>query len=106
MHDAGVKMGEKLPDELARPSPAVQQGEKGEARKLAEEGWHQATIAAKGLADAAATIGGSISGNAHKAIEHNYGTEADRVAQGMSLQPLGQSVQRVEAISQGPVSGI
>lgn len=84
IHEGGKKLGESLPDELAKPSPAVEQGQKGEARKLAEEGWHQATIAAKGLADAAATVGSSISGNAHKAIEHNYGTEADRVAQGES----------------------
>jgi hypothetical protein len=85
VHEGGKKLGESLPDELAKPSPAVQEGEKGEVRKIAEEGWHQATIAAKGLADAAATIGGSISSNAHKAIEHNYGTEADRVAQGVYL---------------------
>jgi hypothetical protein len=52
---------------------------------LAEEGWTQATVAAKGLATAATTVAGAVSQSAHRAVEHNYGKEADGVAQGKYL---------------------
>jgi hypothetical protein len=65
------KLGEPTPEHL-----------KGDVRKIAEEGWEQVTIAAKGIANAAGLVGTSVSENTHRAIAHNFGSETDRVAQG------------------------
>lgn len=82
IHDAGRAIGEKLPDGIARPSQPVNEADKSEFRKLAEETWSEVTVAAKGIAQGATTVGRSISENVHKAVEHNYGKQADNVAQG------------------------
>lgn len=81
VHDAGKKVANQLPDSVVQPTPEEQ---KGDIRKLAETGWQQATFAAKGFAAAASTVAGAVSQNAHRAVEHNYGKEADSVAQGRS----------------------
>jgi hypothetical protein len=87
IHDAGVKIGQQLPDSIAKPATG-DTGEKGEFRKLAEDGWTQISIAAKGIASAAGTVAGSVSENAHKAVEHNFGKQAEKVAQGeLSISP-------------------
>lgn len=85
VHEAGRELGQKLPEEL-RPAPksattTTSQAEKGELQKLAEEGWEQSKIAAQGIAAAAITVGKSLSDNTHRAVEHNFGKESDRVAQ-------------------------
>lgn len=80
-HEAGKKLGEQLPDSIAKPA-LNDNGEKSEFRKLAEDAWAQTTIAAKGIASAAGTVAGSVSTNAHKAVEHNFGKQAEKVAQG------------------------
>lgn len=84
VHDAGKKAAQHLPESVTNLTEPVPQGEKGEFRKFAEEGWQQATFAAKGFASAATTVAGAVSQNAHRAVEHNYGKEADNVAQGES----------------------
>lgn len=84
VHDAGAKAADHLPESVTKLTDPVPEGEKGEFRKLAEDGWQQATFAAKGLAAAATTVAGAVSQNAHRAVEHNYGKEADGVAQGQS----------------------
>ncbi|WVF66439.1 hypothetical protein IAT40_001179 [Kwoniella sp. CBS 6097] len=81
IHDTGKSIGEKLPDSLAKKSEPVKEEDKSDFRKLAEGGWEQVTIAAKGVAEAATTVGGAISGSAHRAVEHNFGKEAEGVAQ-------------------------
>lgn len=81
-HEAGKEVSAELPQgiqNLAQPTP---EHEKSDIRKMADEGWEQVTIAAKGIAGAAGTIGSSLSVNAHRAVEHNFGKETDRVAQG------------------------
>lgn len=84
LHEQGKKLGAQLPDSIVKPASAAptSDADKGELRKVAEEGWNQLTIAAKGLASAAGTVAGSVSGSAHKAVEHNFGKQADKVAQG------------------------
>jgi hypothetical protein len=82
IHDAGVKVGQALPDSIAKVADPVPEGQKGDLRKMAESNWQQITLAAKGVAQAATTVVGAVSENAHKAIEHNFGKEADKVAQG------------------------
>jgi len=86
VHEGGKKLGAQLPDSIVKPASAAPtpEADKGELRKVAEEGWNQLTIAAKGLASAAGTVAGSVSGSAHKAVEHNFGKQADKVAQGES----------------------
>jgi hypothetical protein len=74
-----------LPESIQRLADPVPEQDKGELRKLAETGWTQATFAAKGLVGAATTIAGAVSQNAHRAVEHNFGKEADGVAQGRCL---------------------
>jgi hypothetical protein len=71
-----------LPDSIAKPASPVPESEKSDFRKIAEGGWEQVTIAAKGVGQAAVTVGTAVSGSAHKAVEHNFGKEAEGVAQG------------------------
>ena len=56
--------------------------DKSDLRKIAEDGWTQVTIAAKGIASAAVTVGTAASESAHRAVENNFGKEHDKVAQG------------------------
>ncbi|WVR03349.1 hypothetical protein IAU60_000340 [Kwoniella sp. DSM 27419] len=86
VHDTGKSIGRSLPDSIAKAAEPVKEEDKSEFRKMAEEGWQQVTIAAKGFAGAATTVGGAISGSAHRAVEHNFGKEAEGVA-----QDLGQT---------------
>ncbi|WWC58021.1 uncharacterized protein I303_100556 [Kwoniella dejecticola CBS 10117] len=81
VHDAAKSVGEKLPDSIAKSSEPVKEEDKGQYRKMAEEGWEQITIAAKGIAGAAMTVGSAASQSAHRAVEHNFGKEAEGVAQ-------------------------
>lgn len=85
VHDAGKSAAGYMPESVQKLGEPVPEQDKGEFRKLAEDGWTQATFAAKGIASAATTVAGAVSQNAHRAVEHNYGKEADAVAQGMSL---------------------
>lgn len=82
VHNAGARVAEHLPESVTKLAEPVPEGEKGDFRKLAEQGWQQATFAAKGVATAATTVAGAVSQNAHRAVEHNYGKEADSVAHG------------------------
>lgn len=82
IHEGGQKVGAQLPDSIARPATQPAEGDKSDFRKLAEEGWTQVSIAAKGIASATVTVAGSVSENAHRAVEHNFGRQADKVAQG------------------------
>jgi hypothetical protein len=84
VHDTAQKSAHYLPESVQRLGDPVPEQDKGELRKLAETGWTQATFAAKGLVGAATTIAGAVSQNAHRAVEHNFGKEADGVAQGRS----------------------
>ncbi|WWD05932.1 hypothetical protein V865_004017 [Kwoniella europaea PYCC6329] len=81
VHETAKSVGEKLPDSIAKSSESVKEEDKGQFRKLAEEGWEQVTIAAKGIAGAAITVGSAASQSAHRAVEHNFGKEAEGVAQ-------------------------
>jgi len=82
VHDKAQQNAHYLPESVQRLGDPVAEQDKGELRKLAETGWTQATFAAKGLVGAATTIAGAVSQNAHRAVEHNFGKEADGVAQG------------------------
>ncbi|KAK8845398.1 hypothetical protein IAR55_006111 [Kwoniella newhampshirensis] len=81
IHEGGKKLGGYLPDSIAKSAEPVPEGDKSDFRKMAEGGWEQVTIAAKGIASAATTVGGAVSVSAHKAVEHNFGKEAEGVAQ-------------------------
>ncbi|WVQ80422.1 hypothetical protein IAT38_002527 [Cryptococcus sp. DSM 104549] len=81
VHSGGATAGSYLPDSIAQPAQPVAQKDKSEFRKFAEDGWEQVSFAAKGVASAATTVGGALSGNSHKAVGHNFGPEADGVAQ-------------------------
>ncbi|WWD22344.1 hypothetical protein CI109_106835 [Kwoniella shandongensis] len=81
IHEGGKKLGSYLPDSIAKSAEPVPEADKSDFRKLAEGGWEQVTIAAKGIASAATTVGGAVSVSAHKAVEHNFGKEAENVAQ-------------------------
>ena len=85
VHDKAQQNAHYLPESIQRLGDPVAEQDKGELRKLAETGWTQATFAAKGLVGAATTIAGAVSQNAHRAVEHNFGKEADGVAQGRCL---------------------
>ena len=85
VHDTAKDAATHLPESIRKLADPVPQQDKGEFRKLAEDGWTQATVAAKGFASAATTVAGAVSQSAHRAIEHNYGKEADGVAQGEYL---------------------
>ncbi|KAK4683455.1 hypothetical protein P7C73_g6808, partial [Tremellales sp. Uapishka_1] len=91
IHSAGKAIGDQLPDSVAKPAEPVADADKTEIRRLAEDGWEQISLAAKGVANAAITVGGAVSENAHKAVEHNFGKKAESVAQdvGQSGQNLG-----------------
>jgi putative N-acetylmannosamine-6-phosphate epimerase len=82
MHEAGKSIGSRLPDAIVKPVQPVPEAEKTDLRKIAEGGWQQVAAAAKGVAGAAMVVGGAVSGTAHTAVEHNFGKEADVVAQG------------------------
>ena len=84
VHDAGAKAANQLPESVTSLTDPVPESEKGDLRKMAEEGWQQATLAAKGIASAATTVAGAVSQSTHRTVEHNYGKEADGVAQGQS----------------------
>ena len=84
IHEGGKKLGEALPDSITKPAEPVSEADKLDLRKMAEGGWEQVIIAAKGLANAAGTVAGSVSENTHKVVEHNFGKQADDVAQGES----------------------
>ncbi|KAL7418909.1 hypothetical protein Q5752_006593 [Cryptotrichosporon argae] len=81
IHDAGKAVGSALPDAIARPAEPVPEADKTAARKAAEGQWAQAAIAARGIAGAAVEVASAVSGSAHRAIEHNFGKEAEGVAQ-------------------------
>ncbi|WWC85718.1 uncharacterized protein L201_000584 [Kwoniella dendrophila CBS 6074] len=81
IHDTAKSIGEKLPDSIAKKSEPIKEEDKSDFRKLAEDGWEQVTIAAKGIAGAATTVGTAVSQSAHRAVEHNFGKEAESVAQ-------------------------
>lgn len=85
IHEGGKKLGAQLPDSIAKPAEPVPQEQKGDLRKMAESNWQQITVAAQGIAQAATAVAGAVSDNAHRAIEHNFGKEADKVAQGEFL---------------------
>jgi hypothetical protein len=51
-------------------------------RKLADP------VPQQGLATAATTVAGAVSQSAHRAVEHNYGKEADGVAQGQYISHI------------------
>lgn len=87
VHAGGSAAAAYLPDSV-RPGQPVKEEEKSNFRKMAEEGWEQVGFAAKGVVEAASSVGGAISGDSHKAIEHNFGKEAESVAQGMLHQCL------------------
>ena len=89
VHNAGIKIGQSLPDYIAKAAEPVPEAQKGDLRKMAESNWQQITLAAKGVAQAATTVAGAVSENAHKAIEHNFGKEADKVALGEFLINIG-----------------
>lgn len=84
IHQAGKAIGTQLPDSIAKAADEPNEGEKSESRKMAEDGWQQVTVAAQGVVKAGMTVGGALSESAHKAVEHNFGKEADKVAQGES----------------------
>ncbi|WRT63619.1 uncharacterized protein IL334_000542 [Kwoniella shivajii] len=81
VHDTAKSIGASLPDSIAKKSEPVKEEDKTEFRKLAEDGWEQITIAAKGIAGAATTVGTALSQSSHRAVEHNFGKEAEGVAQ-------------------------
>ena len=85
--EAGQTVGEQLPDTIAKPAQPVREEDKSDLRKMAESGWEQVSIAAKGVASAGVTVGGALSESAHRAVEHNFGKEAESVAQGKSVHP-------------------
>ncbi|ORX33593.1 hypothetical protein BD324DRAFT_643887 [Kockovaella imperatae] len=80
IHEGGKKLGSHLPDSIAQAAKPVPDNEKTEFRHQAESAWEQAQIAAQGIASAAAGLATSVSENAHRAVDHNYGKEADSVA--------------------------
>ena len=84
VHDKAHDYAHYLPESVQKLGDPVAEQDKGDFRKLAETSWTQATFAAKGLASAATTIAGAVSQNAHRAVEHNFGKEADDVAKGGS----------------------
>lgn len=86
VHAGGSAAASYLPDSVRPGDQPVEEEEKSDFRKMAEEGWEQVGFAAKGVVEAASTVGGAISGNSHKAVEHNFGKEAEGVA-----QDIGQS---------------
>jgi hypothetical protein len=92
VHDTAAKAAVHLPESVRKLTDPVPEQDKGDLRKLAEQSWTQATFAAKGLANAATTIAGAVSQSTHRAVEHNFGKEADGVAQGQS--PLGAEDRR------------
>lgn len=83
VHAGGSAAASYLPDSVRPGDQPVEEEEKSDFRKMAEEGWEQVGFAAKGVVEAASTVGGAISGNSHKAVEHNFGKEAEGVAQGV-----------------------
>ncbi|ODN75920.1 hypothetical protein L202_05904 [Cryptococcus amylolentus CBS 6039] len=85
VHSAGSSVASALPNS-AKIDRDLPEAEKWQIRKAAESGWEQVTFAAKGVAEAATTVGGAISSGGHQAIQHNAGKEADDVA-----QDIGQS---------------
>lgn len=100
VHEAGRELGQKLPEELRPSGKPTPEAEKGELRKLAEETWGQATVAAQGIAAAAVTVGKSLSDNTHRAVEHNFGKESDRVA-----QDVGQAGQNLASTAGSAFTG-
>ncbi|WVN87347.1 uncharacterized protein L203_102525 [Cryptococcus depauperatus CBS 7841] len=83
-HSAGSAVASQLPENVKPAQPSEQQ--KSDLRKAAEDGWEQATLAARGVATAATALSGAISSSAHRAIGHNFGPKAEEVSQN-----LGQS---------------
>ena len=60
---------------------------------MAETNWQQVTIAAQAVAKAGFTVGGALSESAHRAVEHSFGKEADKVAQGEYGDPAWNVVE-------------
>ncbi|ORY25173.1 senescence-associated protein-domain-containing protein [Naematelia encephala] len=81
IHEGGKKAGAYLPDSIAKSAEPVAEADKSDYRKMAEGGWEQVTIAAKGIASATEEVATALSENAHRAVEHNFGKEAEGVAQ-------------------------
>jgi len=107
VNEAGKDLAAQLPEgvqKLGEPTPEYQ---KGEFRKMADEGWEQATIAAKGIAGAVGMVGKSLSESTHRAIEHNLGKETDRVAQdiGQAGQNIGSAALSVGTAASTAVHG-
>ncbi|OXG36977.1 hypothetical protein C360_02101 [Cryptococcus neoformans Bt15] len=86
VHAGGSAAASYLPDSLRPGGRPAKEEEKSDFRKMAEDGWEQVGFAAKGVVEAASTVGGAISKNSHEAVEHNFGKEAEDVA-----QDIGQS---------------
>ena len=82
IHQAGKTIGSQLPDSIAKASETPKEEDKSDIRKMAETNWQQVTIAAQAVAKAGFTVGGALSESAHRAVEHSFGKEADKVAQG------------------------
>ncbi len=70
---------------------------------MAEDALHQAKLAAEGVAKAGVAVGGAFSESAHRAVEHNFGKEADKVAQGMSMARRLEARLMLRKISDRPV---
>lgn len=83
VQEGGKKIGDMLPEAITKPlATQTKEEDKSDFRKVAEEGWSQMTIAAKGIATAVGTVGAAVSDSTHRAVEHGFGKEADKVAQG------------------------
>jgi len=94
VHEGGKKLGNILPESVAKSMQThTPEQDKSDFRKVAETGWSQFTHAAKGLATAVGTVGVAVSENTHKAVEHGFGKEADKVA-----QDLGQAGANVAGV--------
>ena len=83
-----LQIGSQLPDSIAKSSEPVPESEKTDLRKDAESTWGQAQIAGKGIYNAAASLASNVSENVHRAVDHNFGKEADAVAKGELDVPL------------------
>lgn len=83
VHAGGSAAASYLPDSIRPGGRPAKEEEKSDFRKMAEDGWEQVGFAAKGVVEAASTVGGAISKNSHEAVEHNFGKEAEDVAQGV-----------------------
>ena len=82
LHEGAKQIGSAVPDSIVKPSEPVAEEDKSDLRKMAEDAYNQASIAAQGVVKATVTVGGALSESAHRTVEHNFGKEADGVARG------------------------